>query len=77
MIIEILITSPSSRQNLQTQRPASFLKILCNHVISGKLASAELIISVMTGLNAMPFAITICEIGNIAGNDLRMDLFKV
>jgi hypothetical protein len=47
-----------------------FLKILCNHVISGKLAPAELIISAMTGPNAMPFAIIICEIGIIVGNDL-------
>jgi hypothetical protein len=42
-----------------------FLKILCNHVISGKLAPAELIISAMKGPNAMPFAINICEMGII------------
>lgn len=42
-----------------------FLKILCNHVISGKLAPAELTIGAITGPNAMPFAINICEMGII------------
>ena len=53
----IVITEP-------TNAATSFLlKILCNNVISGILAPAELIIRAITGPSAIPFATNTCEVG--------------